>query len=168
MIELKEASLEDAHFVTKTRRIVWEQTYRGIYPDSMLDEYNYDHHLKRDSQLIASPQQHYYLFMDGSNCIGYMSFGPYNYGTYKDFELCLNSLYICQDYKGQGLGKQAFSIIRTYCKTQGISKFFCGCNVHNLPAQSFYRHMGGIAGDISTGHENRSEDIIHFEFYLGE
>lgn len=168
MVTVQKASPQDAKFVTATRRIVWEQTYRGIYPDSMLEDYDYDRHLKRDTDLISSPHQHYYLFMDGEECIGYMSFGPYNYGTYKDFCLCLNSLYICEGYKGHGLGKQAFSILRQYAARQGIPKFFCGCNVHNLPAQSFYRHMGGVAGDISTGHENPSEDIIHFEFHIGD
>ena len=168
MIELKKASFEDAHYVTETRRIVWEQTYRGIYPDSMIDGYDYDRYLLKDQTMITSPQHSYYLFMDGNRCIGYFSFGPYNYGTYKDYQLCLNSLYICKEYKGKGLGKQAFSVIRNYCKAYDLSKFFCGCNVHNQPAQSFYKHMGGIAGDISTGHKNRSEDIIYFEFHTGE
>ena len=154
--------------ITATRRIVWEQTYRGIYPDTMIDAYDFEHHLQRDRDLIASPQHLYYLYMDGASCIGYFSFGPYNYGSYKDFSLCLNSLYICEGYKGKGLGKQAFEILKSFAKEHGITKYFCGCNVHNPAAQGLYSHMGGMIGDISTGHENKSEDIIHFEFYLGE
>ena len=168
MIELKKASFEDACLITTTRRSVWEQTYRGIYPDEMIDCYDYDHHLQRDESRILSPQHHHYLFMDDKDCVGYFAFGPANYGPYKDFSLCLNSLYICDGYKGHGLGKKAFSVMREYAASRGISKFFCGCNVHNEKAQAFYRHMGGVEGLLSTGHENRSEDIIHFEFYLGD
>ena len=168
MIECRKASPADAILVTKTRQTVWAQTYRGIYPDEMIDSYDWDHHLQRDTQLMSSSEHQYYLFMDGSECIGYFSFGPYNYGHYLDFDLCLNSLYICQPYQRQGLGRLAFDILSDYCRSNHIPKFFCGCNIHNLPAQGFYRHMGGKVGSVCGGHENRSDDIMHFEFYLGE
>lgn len=167
-IILRRAAAEDAGLIARTRRLVWEQTYRGIYPDEMLDNYNLDFFTKRDRQRLESPVHHFYVYMDGNQCVGYFSFGPYNFGEYKDFELCLNNLYICNAYKGRGLGKLAFSTIREYCKDNRINKFFCGCNLQNLPAQDFYRHMGGVVGNVSGGHANTSEDIIHFEFYLGD
>ena len=168
MIEIRKASLADASIVTQTRRIVWSETYRGIYPDEMIDQYDYPGRLAKDMELISSESHHYFLFMDGDICAGYMSFGPYNYGTYRDFELCLNHLYFRNGYKGKGLGKRAFDILRSYAQEQGICKFFCGCNYHNLNAQGFYRHMGGIQGEISMGHQNKADEIIFFEFYLGE
>ena len=168
MITIRKACTKDALLITKTRRMVWEQTYRGIYPDHKLDFYDYEFHLNRDTSLLQCPSQHYYLFMDQDRCVGYFSYGPYNYGQYKDFDLCLNSLYILEGYKGRGLGKRAFEQLCAFALAQGIHRFFCGCNVHNAKAQGFYRHMGGIPGTISTGHEDKSEDIIHFEFYLGE
>ena len=165
---LRPARPEDAPLITNTRRAVWEQTYRGIYPDEKLDHYDHEHHLQRDTQLLSDPLQHYYLFFDGDRCVGYFSFGPYNYGTYKDFTLCLNSLYVLDGCKGRGLGRMAFSTLRAYAREQGIDRFFCGCNVHNLRAQGFYRHMGGQTGEICTGHADKSEDIIYFEFYTGD
>ena len=168
MITIRKADAADAHLITKTRKLVWEQTYRGIYPDQKLDAYDYQFHLNRDAALLANREQHYYLFMDQERCVGYFSYGPYNYGQYKDFTLCLNSLYLLDGYKGRGLGKMAFEQLRTYAHEHGISRFFCGCNVHNVKAQGFYRHMCGVPGTICTGHEDKSDDIIHFEFYLGE
>lgn len=167
-IELRRCEAEDALLLAKTRLQVWNQTYRGIYPDEMLDAYDLKFYADRDRQRIENPAHHYYLYLDGNECVGYFSFGPCNFGSYKDFTLCLNSLYIRQDYKGLGLGRLAFDTIRQYAREQGNHKFFCGCNIHNLPAQEFYRHMGGVVGNISGGHENRAEDIIHFEFHIGE
>lgn len=167
MVKLRKAAPEDAYLLAWTRHIVWQETYRGIYPDKMLDEYDVSAYARRDRERIENPEHHYYLFLDGEDCIGYFSFGPYNFGSYKDFELCLNNLYIRNGYKGMGLGRQAFGVIRQYCREQGIPKFFCGCNAHNAPAIAFYRHMGGIQGDNPEAHENKSDDIIHFEFYLG-
>lgn len=47
-------------------------------------------------------------------------------------------------------------------------QFFCGCNVHNLPARRFYEKMGGVVGEIDDGHENLAEDQMYFEFCTGE
>lgn len=166
MIELVKASVADAPLLAKTRKIVWQETYRGIYPDAMLDDYDLEAYTHKDAQRIAEQGNHYYLFLDGDDCVGYFSFGPYHYGTYKDFEICLNHLYIRNGFKEQGLGKQAFAVMRDFCVQEGIDHFFCGCNVNNLPAVSFYRHMGGIQGDEPLQDVPRHDQIIHFEFYL--
>lgn len=168
MIEMVKASVRDARILAATRQIVWIETYRGIYPDSMLDNYCIETYAQLDRQRMESTDHHYYLFMDRGECVGYFSLGPYNYGTYKDFELCLNNLYIRDGYKGLGLGKRAFAVVREHCAQQGIDKFFCGCNVHNTTARAFYSHMGGVVGSISDGHESKADDIVHFEFYTGD
>lgn len=134
----------------------------------MLDDYDVNFYASRDRQRLKNPVHHYYLYMEGEACVGYFSFGPYNFGTYKDFDMCLNNLYIRKGYKGCGLGKRAFEFLRAFCAEQEIPKFFCGCNAHNSPAIAFYRHMGGIQGDCPESHENKSDDIIHFEFHIGE
>ena len=167
-VTIRKAVPEDAAILAWTRRIVWEQTYRGIYPNEKLDDYNLERYTQKDRNSIEKPQNHYYLFLDGNKCVGYFSFGPYHYGSYKDFCLCLNHLYICEGYKGRGLGRTAFSMLCNYALQQGIDKFFCGCNAHNEPAKGFYKHMGGQVGSVSTGHQDKSDDIIHFEFYLGD
>lgn len=168
VIELRKATPADALLLAKTRRIVWEETYRGIFPDEMLDGYDIAFYANRDRERLGDPAQHFYLYMDGETCVGYFSYGPYNHGQYKDFDLCLNNLYIRRGYQGRGLGKRAFACLREYAKEQGISKFFCGCNAHNTPATEFYRHMGGIQGDTPRRHGSKSDDIIHFEFHIGE
>ena len=159
---------EDAATIGFLRASVWNSTYRGIYPDELLDQYPFELYLEKDTLLLRSPLQHWYLFSDGERPVGYFSFGPYNYGSYQDFTLCINHLYILEDYHGMGLGKRAFSVIKEYCHQQHIQKFFCGCNANNLPAISFYRHMGGIQGDQADPTLPKKDQIIHFEFYLGD
>lgn len=168
VIDLVKAFGSDAYLLAWMRRAVWMETYQGIYPESMWEDYDVEAYAQRDRQRMDSPVHHYYFFMDGDMCAGYFSFGPYNFGTYKDFSLCLNNLYILKNYKGMGLGKRAFAVIRDYCAQQGIDRFFCGCNANNLPAIDFYRHMGGIQGDKADSSLPKEDQIIHFEFYLGE
>lgn len=168
MITLRKASPADARLLAETRRVVWEVTYRGIYSDEMLDGYDVDTFAARDAGRMADPRHHYYLFLDGAECAGYFSFGPYNFGTYKDFDLCLNNLYIRKEYKGRGLGKQAFAVVREHCLEQGIRKFFCGCNANNGPAIAFYKHIGGVQGDMPRMDVPKEDQIIHFEFHIGD
>ena len=167
-ITVRKAVVTDAPLIGQVRKTVWSETYRGIYPDEKIDRFDVSFHLERDRRILSDERQHFYLFEDGDRCVGYFSFGPYVYGTYKDFELCLNSLYLCREYKGKGLGKQAFSMLRSYARANGIHKFFCGCNAHNFAAQGFYRHMGGVMGVSSIGHPDKSEDLIYFEFTTGD
>ena len=167
-VTIRRANQKDAHIIAATRRLVWEETYRGIYPDDKLDHYDLSAYTRRDFNRIGIPGYNYYLFMDEDRCVGYFSFGPYNYGTYKDFYLAINDLYLLRCCQGKGLGKMAMEYVRGYCRDRGIEKFFCGCNVHNHAARAFYAHMGGVMGDIPQCHENPCDDIVHFEFYLGE
>ncbi len=168
VIELKRASCEDAVKIAMTRRIVWQETYPGIYPDSMWDDYDVETYAEHDAERIAQQNENYYIFLDGEICVGYFSFGPYHHGTYKDFSVCLNHLYIRKSHQAQGLGRYAFDTLRAYCKEQGIGKFFCGCNANNLAAMAFYRHMGGVPGDVPRMDVPKMDQIVHFEFYLGD
>lgn len=165
-IAFREAVLSDAPVLTETRRKAWNATYRGIYPDEMIDNFDYAYHLARDEKRIADPEQLVYLLMDGEDCGGYFCIGPPSYGAYKDFGFCLNALYVLPVYQGRGFGRQAFALAAAECRRRGFHKFFCGCNAHNHKARNFYGHMGGHLGAARLGHRNPAMDQVYFEFRL--
>ena len=167
MIYFKKATYDDLPMLAATRQKVWATTYRGIYPDAMIDNFDTQWHITRDKRRMEDPKQEFFLVMDGENCVGYFYYGT-PHVAYKDFEFCLNSLYFLEDYRGKGLGTKVFEQVRSVCKERGIDKFFNGCNIHNLPAQAFYRKMGGSVGLIDGGHTNKAEDQMYFEYYLGD
>jgi GNAT superfamily N-acetyltransferase len=136
-VEFRCARAEDARLLAETRRRAWDTTYRGIYPDAMIDEYDLEAHTALDAARIANPANAVFLAMDGAECVGYFTYGPYTYGRYKDFALCLNSLYFLPGYRRMGLGRRAFAQLTEFCRERGIPKFFCGCNCHNLPRRHF-------------------------------
>lgn len=166
MITFRRATQADVSLLSETRRRAWDATYRGIYEDEQIDAFDYALHHKKDALRIA--QQTVYLMMDGAQCAGYFYYGAFPNGVYKDFELCLNSLYILPPYQGMGLGRRVFAHMREVCRAHGLTKFFCGCNIHNRNAQAFYRKMGGIVGKVDGGHARKAEDQMYFEFYVGE
>ena len=165
-IVFRKAAPADAPILTETRRRCWDAAYRGIYPDEMIDDYDYSRHGARDLARISDPENTVWLAMDGESCVGYLYVGPCGYGPYKDFAFCLNSLYFLPDYQHIGLGGRAFALAAAECRRRGYEKFFCGCNAHNHNARAFYAHMGGVLGAESDGHKNKAEDQVYYEFYL--
>ncbi len=55
-------------------------------------------------------------------------------------------------------------IAEKYCMECGALKYYCNCNAHNHPAQAFYHAMGGAVVQRDTGHKNKQEDQLTFEF----
>lgn len=168
MIEFCRASAEAAALLAETRPKVWATTYRGIYTDEKIDNYDLAFYTERDRRWLEDPKQDFYLAMEGERCVGYFYYGPPHGGAYRDFALCLNALYFLREYRGRGLGRRVFNHMRAVCAARGLDKFFCLCNCHNLPAQGFYRKMGGIPTLYMDGRADKAEDQMIFEFYLGE
>ena len=160
-IDFIPAKTDDAAAISSLRQKVWNTTYRGIYPDAVIDDFDCDWHRQRDLEKISDPSFTVYLIRYGGEDIGYFIF------RHTDSGVWLHSLYVLQEYQHRGIGKQAFAILKDYCRKKGISRFACSCNPHNENAMRFYQRMGGVVVKTDTGHENRQEDSVVFEFNRG-
>lgn len=152
------AKASDAVTISTLRQRIWNTTYRGIYPDAVIDGFDYDRHLQRDLQKISSPSFTVYLIKAGDEDIGYLIFQDTDTGVW------LRSLYVLREYQRRGIGRQAFSVLKDHCREKEINRFFCNCSPHNENAMRFYLRMGGVVTETDTGHENRQEDGVVFEF----
>ena len=160
-IDFVPAKAVDAAAISALRQRIWNTTYRGIYPDAVIDDFDFDWHRQRDLEKISDPSFTVYLIRYGDEDIGYFIF------RHTDSGVWLHSLYVLQEYQHRGIGKQAFSILKDYCRENGISRFSCNCSPHNENAMRFYQRMGGVVVKTDTGHENRQEDGVIFEFDRG-
>lgn len=152
--------------IAATRQKAWAATYRGIFPDEAIDQFDFAWHIARDEARLAKPDFFYYLVMDGESCVGYLSFGVIPAGSYRDFRFRLQSLYLLPAYQGKGLGRRLMEIAFDACREMGFGKLCWDCSPHNTNAVAFYWHIGGRIIDTDTGHENRQEDGCTFEYYI--
>lgn len=153
------AKPSDAQVIAQLRLAAWKTTYRGIYPDDVIDQYDVHERAKRDLEKINDPALLVYLIRCGGQPAGYLMF--------RMEDLFIASLYLLEAYQRRGIGRQAFALVRERCQERGIRQFRCNCNAHNLPAQSFYRAMGGVIVARDEGHANRQENQLTFQFQAG-
>ena len=158
-VEFVPAKASDAAVISALRQRIWDTTYRGVYPDAVIDDFDYDRHRHRDLQKIADPSFTVYLIQYGDEHIGYFIFQDTDAGVW------LHSLYVLRAYQHRGIGKQAFAILKDYCREREIDRFACNCSPHNENAMRFYRRMGGVVEKTDTGHENKQEDGVTFVFH---
>ncbi len=167
MITWRKAGPSDADVIVKTRQKAWAATYRGIYPDDMIDNFDYEWHTAREQKNLQNPMIHTYLVIDGAECVGYFTyFIRKDQPLWRDYQVRLFSLYLLPAYQGGGNGGEIFRFVASQCQKAGYNKLYLSCAPQNQKAMGFYKHLGGQIVAEDTGHENPAEDTVEFEFYL--
>lgn len=152
---------DEAKTISHLRRVIWGTTYRGIYPDEAIDGFDLERHAQRDLARIKDPELRVYLIRFADTSIGYFILKTTD-------PVYISALYLLKEYQHQGIGRRAFMMAEQYCAERGTTRYYCNCNAHNRPAQAFYHGMGGVVVQQDTGHENKQEDQLTFEFKVDQ
>lgn len=137
-MEFRLADKANSRELSYLKKRIWETTYRGIYPDEVIDNYDY---LKREEKfktLIEDINQEVYVCVEENKIIGYMVLGVPLHGTLEGYDLTINDLGIDSSFRGKGIGKKFMDI----AKQKGKKLFNC-CNYYNDNAKKFYKKIGG-------------------------
>ena len=166
VLSLVPMTRENVPLLVKTRQKAWEATYRGIYPDEAIDEFDYLWHEKNERNRLKDPEYHCLLVMEGASCLGYVSYGNVPPVKEDGPSFRLHSLYLLPELQGAGLGRTLIRHVKFACRQQGKGRFFLDCHPDNKRALGFYQHMGGYVTHVSPRHENPMEDSCTIEIYL--
>ena len=158
-VVFRRAQEEDAAVIAKLRQEIWSTTYRGIYPDDMIDQFDYAWHTQKDAQRIKSPAYAVYLMMQEDHPIGYIT-------LHISVPAHLLSLYLRQEYQHRGIGRRVFSFIQEVFQTRGVSTFTCECQPDNVHAMTFYRRCGGRVVGEDLSNEESWQNSVTFQFYV--
>lgn len=145
----------DVPEIIALRQKIWSTTYRGVYPDSMIDDFDFAWHREKELLRVRSPAYFVYLIVRDGQRIGYLTMR-------KNDAFTLQSLYILAEYQRRGIGKMAFDFIRQFCREQGAEAFICHCVPENMAARAFYRKMGGVqVGEDLDNEEGWMNSVIY-------
>lgn len=151
------ASADDAQFLSEMRHDVWLTTYRGIYPDELLDNFDFEFHNAKNLSMIKSPEYTVYFITENGVKAGYLILQHKN-------PLYIRSLYLLSGFQRKGIGTEAFEFVRSFCRKNRIKEFYLSCHPENKNALAFYEKMGGKITARDIGHENNRENSFRIEF----
>ena len=153
------AGIDDAKALSYLKKEIWETTYRGIYDDNYIDEYDYKKREEKFRMLILDRNQEVFVCKDHNRIIGYMVLGEPRHDTIAGYDLCINDLGIDDKYRGQGIGRMFMDIAKDKNK-----KMFNCCNYYNKNAQKFYEKMGGKVIKTNIDENDKSKCQLYYVY----
>lgn len=154
-----EASKDDVLSILDLRHRIWSTTYRGIYPDQMIDNFDWAWHKERELSRIYDPAYSVFLIQGDTQNIGYLT-------IHRADVITLQSLYIVSECQRQGIGRTAFDFIKEYCRKHDARSFICHCVPENLNARAFYERMGGKVIGMDMTNEEQWQNSVTYQFVL--
>ena len=159
------ANENDCDDLSRLKHQVWTETYRGIYSDEKLDNYDYQKNSDKFLNTINNQGVDLYVVEDNNKLVGYMSCGT-PYRPYKEFKQEIRLLYLLKDYQRKGIGEELFNIAVNKIKESGYNEYFICCNKYNLNAQEFYKKMGGVVDKVEEDNDDKSIPQVMFVYRI--
>lgn len=165
---IRYAQLNDCKNLAIVKRQVWETTYRGIYPDEKLDNYDYKEHEEKFIRIVNNKNVEIFVVEIDNKIIGYMECGiPIR--SFLNYKYEIGLLYLLKEYQSYGIGKRLFKLGYERIKKKAkIKEFFISCNKYNTNAQKFYEKMGGKVVHIDEDNLDKSIPQVKYHYNILE
>lgn len=160
---IRYAELTDCKTLSIVKRQIWETTYRGIYPDEKLDNYNYKENEEKFINILNNENVEIYVVEVDNKIVGYMECGT-PIRPFSNYEQEIGLLYLLKEFQGHGIGKELFMLGRDSIKRKGVNEFFISCNKYNVNAQKFYEKMGGKLVHVDEDKTDKSIPQIKYHY----
>ncbi len=168
-VEIKEITIEDIPEYVKVNTAAWQESYKGLIDDSILDEVvnNVENSIQKQINKFDSDKKNNikkFVLKVNDKAVGMTGIGKATEEKYGDIGE-IYSLYLLNKVKKNGYGKMLFYHDVKELIALGFNSMVIGCLVNN-PANNFYKHMGGKLIEVVTrkikGH-NMTENIYYYE-----
>ncbi|MCI8498862.1 MAG: GNAT family N-acetyltransferase [Bacilli bacterium] len=161
--EIRRANENDIKRLASFRRITWDETYRGIYNDSLIDNYDYEKAERTFKSIFENENISLYVVESENEIVGYMDVGSPR-REYGDYEQEIGLLYLRKSFQNRGLGRKLFDLAKDEIKQNGYNRFFVSCNKYNKNACKFYEKMGGILIDEDPEDEDKRKVYVKYHY----
>ena len=135
-IAYRKATAEDCYAIAELKGIVWNTTYKGIYPDEALTGYDVKKNEQILQRIVNYSEIEIYVATDNDRIVGFMTCGK-PYKPFRHYEQEVGLLYILKEYQRQGIGAAFLNIARNQVKDAGYEEFMLAVNSKNTNAINF-------------------------------
>ncbi|MBI4759921.1 MAG: GNAT family N-acetyltransferase [Chloroflexota bacterium] len=141
---LRRAEVKDASRIAHVHVRAWQETYRGLMPDSVLDTLSVERRMKQWEQILEGTANLYHLVFvaeaDGQ-VVGFANYGKEREGD-PDYQGELFAIYILKEFQGQGIGRALVQKAALGLLEMDISSMLVWV-LSNNPYRKFYERLNG-------------------------
>lgn len=161
------ATIHDCEELSILKQKMWNDTYRGIYSDSKIDNFDYAEHKKGFEKLVQSDKVQLFTATENDEIVAYMSCGEIQ-RKFSNYTHEIGLLYVRKDFQHMGLGRMLFNLGKQELKKSNVKEFIISCNKYNLNAQKFYSKMGGTMISKNEDSNDKSASQIKFLYSIDD
>lgn len=154
--KIRLANEKDIKNLAILKQKVWNETYRGIYSDDIIDNFDYEQAEERFLNIFNNDKISLYVVESNNELVGYMDVGiPIM--KFENYQQEIGLLYLRKAFQKKGIGRELFILGYNEIKNNGYNEFFISCNKYNTNARKFYEKMGGklVQEDDDNKHPNK-------------
>lgn len=140
-MQIRRATVEDASGIAKVHVDSWRTTYQGIIPDDFLNKLSYEQRTNLWIQNITQ-ENNYVIVAENSEgeIVGFATCSKRETNTTPNSS-DLTSIYLLEEYQGQGIGKKLLKQVFIHFKSLRLEKVFVDVLAENK-TRKFYEHFG--------------------------
>lgn len=144
-MKVRVATAVDAVGIARVHIDTWRTTYRGIVPDSYLDNLQYEARERYWAGALSDPENGSLVYVaeaEDGQVVGFASGEPAQ-SSVPGYEGELHAIYVLQEHQGRGLGKALLLAVAR--RLQEISKhsMLLWALADNESSRRFYEALGG-------------------------
>lgn len=138
---IRRAQLDDAAGIAKVHVDSWRTTYKGIIPDDFLNNLTYEDRTELWKRNIVNEENYIVVAMNEINqIIGFGTAGK-KQDNNEDNTGNLTSIYLLEDYQGEGIGKKLLKELFKHFQQLNYEKVFVEVLEENK-TRYFYEYYG--------------------------
>lgn len=153
-IAYREATAADSYAVAVVNVRSWQESLRGVAPQSHLDRMNYEKRADAFAQRFEQRERargegngadFYQMFVaeqSGAAAVGYVDFGPPRETRFGPFAAELYSIYVLPEHQRRGIGGRLFRLTADALLARGRRSMYLQ-TLEASPYRHFYERMGG-------------------------
>ena len=135
---IKKATVQDIPLMQDVASQSWRKHYPGILSNEQIEYMLEQMYSETELQNhFENPNYHYYLLGDKEKTLGIMGFENH----YEEKTTKLHRIYITEEGKGKGLGKEAIQFLKNQILEVGDQRIILAVNKQN-PSYHFYLSQG--------------------------
>lgn len=145
--EIAFPTVEDVPALATLHVRCWQQAYRGIFPDQVLNTLSISKRMEGWTRTLADPDVYSPAAKLGENWVGFLHCGPTRQ-AHGDSEVY--GIYVDERVYRLGLGRHLMNMAFENLRHRGFKHMVLCCVTENTRARRFYETMGGKVVDDSV------------------